>query len=112
MAKIWCLKSALKPLVAYVAVRSKAVVLLFLIYCFMYSHFFWGFRVGLCFGMHDFVSFYFCNHLVEEEGAGCFVFIVFRMSCHCSVTCPYTAGTQFQPRHEISNNVICATGRG
>ena len=47
--------------------------------------------------MHDFVSFYFCNHLYEEEGAGCFVFIVFRMSCNSSVTLPYGAvgGQQF-----------------
>ena len=26
---------------------------------------------------------FFCNYLDEEERAGCFVFIVFRMSCYC-----------------------------
>ena len=26
--------------------------------------------------------FYFCNHLDEEERAGCFAFIVFQMSCY------------------------------
>ena len=36
----------------------------------------------------------FCNHLNEEERAGCFVFIVFRMSCYCkcSVALPHGAG--------------------
>ena len=40
--------------------------------------------------MHYFVSFYFCNHLNEEEKAGCFAFIVFQMYCHCkcSVSLP------------------------
>ena len=28
-------------------------------------------------------SFYFCNHLEEEERVGCFAFIVLRMSCYC-----------------------------
>ena len=27
-----------------------------------------------------------CNHLEEEERAGCFAFIVLRMSCYCNVT--------------------------
>ena len=27
----------------------------------------------------------FLNHLEEEERAGCFAFIVFRMSCYCNV---------------------------
>ena len=27
--------------------------------------------------------FLFYNHLEEEEGAGCFAFIVFQMSCYC-----------------------------
>ena len=33
--------------------------------------------------MHYFVSFLVCNHLEEEERAGCFAFIVLRMSCYC-----------------------------
>ena len=34
--------------------------------------------------------FWFCNHLEEEEGAGCFAFNFLRMSCYCkySVTLP------------------------
>ena len=37
--------------------------------------------------------FYFCNHLEEEERAGCFAFIVMRMSCYCecSVALPRDA---------------------
>ena len=27
--------------------------------------------------------FEFCNHLEEEESAGCFAFVVLRMSCYC-----------------------------
>ena len=27
-----------------------------------------------------------CNHLEEEERAGCFAVIVLRMSCYCNVT--------------------------
>ena len=33
-----------------------------------------------------FFPFKFCNHLDEEERAGCFAFIVFWMSCYCK--CP------------------------
>ena len=35
----------------------------------------------------------FCNHLDEEERAGCFAFIVFQMSCYCKcfVTLPHHA---------------------
>ena len=35
--------------------------------------------------------FQFCNHLEEERRAGCFAFIVLRMSCYCkcSVTLPH-----------------------
>ena len=35
----------------------------------------------------------FCNHLEEEERAGCFAFIVLRMYfyCKCSVTLPHGA---------------------
>ena len=37
--------------------------------------------------------FLFCNHLEEEERAGCFAFVVLRMSCYCicSVALPYGA---------------------
>ena len=36
-------------------------------------------------------SFYFCIHLEEEERAGCFAFIVLRISCYCkcSVAFPH-----------------------
>ena len=34
-----------------------------------------------------------CNHLDEEERAGCFAFIVFQMSCYCKcvVALPHDA---------------------
>ena len=35
------------------------------------------------FGMHYIVSFLVFNHLEEEERAGCFAFVVIRMSCYC-----------------------------
>ena len=37
--------------------------------------------------------FWFCNHLEEEERAGCFGFIVLQVSryCKCPVTLPYGA---------------------
>ena len=39
------------------------------------------------FGMHYFVSFLVCNHLEEEERAGCFAFVVLLyMFCGSSVT--------------------------
>ena len=36
--------------------------------------------------------FYFCNHIAEEDSAGCFTLIVFSMSrgCLCSVPLPYS----------------------
>ena len=64
---------------AQAAVLFKAVVQLLLIYCFMYLPLFVEVRVGLCFGIHHFMSF-----LVER--AGWFAFIVFWMSCYCK--CP------------------------
>ena len=38
-------------------------------------------------------NFSICNHIDEEERAGCFAFIVFRMSCYCkcTVALPYDA---------------------
>ena len=57
------------PSVAKAAVRSKAVVLLLLIYCLSL------FCITVC-------PFYFCNHLEEEEKAGCFAIIVLEMYCY------------------------------
>ena len=74
--------------VAWAAVRSKVVVLLFLIYCLMYFPLFWG---VLCLSLFLFCitlcPFYHCNHLEEEEKAGCLAFIVLQMYCNykCSV---------------------------
>ena len=52
----------------------------------------------LCYGVFvvlyiTLFPFYLCNHLEEEERAGCFAFIVLRMSCNCkcSVTLLYGA---------------------
>ena len=47
----------------------------------------------LCCGMHNFVSFLVYNHPEKEERAGCFAFIVLRMSCFCkcSVALPHGA---------------------
>ena len=44
------------------------------------------FRITFC-------SFLFCNHLEEEEKAGCFAIIVLQMYCHykCSVALPHDA---------------------
>ena len=36
--------------------------------------------------------FYFCAHLDEEERAGCFAFIVLRMSCYCICYVPIPQG--------------------
>ena len=47
--------------------------------------------VLLCITLCPFYKF--CNHLEEEDRAGCFAFIVLRMSCYCkcSVTLPHGA---------------------
>ena len=47
--------------------------------------------------------FYFCNHLEEEEKAGCFAFIVLPMSCYCkcSVILPHCA---------VGWSVVCDCG--
>ena len=39
------------------------------------------------------IPFLFCNHLEEEEKAGCFAFIVLKMYCYykCSVAFPHSA---------------------
>ena len=59
----------------------------------MYFPLFVGVLCLSLFGMHYFVSFLVCNHLKEEERAGCFGFVVLRTSCHCicSVALPYGA---------------------
>ena len=59
----------------------------------MYFPLFVGFCVCLCFGMHNFVSILFCNHLHAEKRASCFAFIVFRVSCYCKcfVAVPHDA---------------------
>ena len=36
--------------------------------------------------------FWFCNHLEEEERAGCFVFIVLRMPCYCKCSVTLSHG--------------------
>ena len=57
--------------------RSKAVVLLLLIY------FYGGFVMVFVSVFIALCPFWFCNHIDEEEKAGCFAIIVFRMSCYC-----------------------------
>ena len=57
----------------------------------MYFPLFVGVLCLSLFGMHYFVSFLVYNHLEEEERAGCFAFVVLRMSCICFVTLPYSA---------------------
>ena len=77
--------------------------------------------------------FYFCNRFEEEEKeAGCFAIIVLQMNCYCKcfVTLPHgavgwsavcdcgisrtnshTCFYKFEPVHEISNNMVCATSK-
>ena len=38
--------------------------------------------------------FWFCNHIDEEEKAGCFAIIVFRMSCCCK--CPVGSSSRYR----------------
>ena len=67
--------------------------MLLLICCLCTFQYLWGFCVFLSFGIHCFVPFLVCNYLEEEERAGCFAFVVLRMSCYniCSVALPYAA---------------------
>ena len=69
---------------------SKAVFLLLLIRCFMYSTLFIG---ALCLVFVLLYSFELHNHPGEEERAGYFTLIVFLMSsdCLCSVALPHGA---------------------
>ena len=65
-----------------VHVRSKAVaVLMFLTHCFIYLTLFVGVMCRYLFCYAFLCPFEFCNHLDEEERAGCFALIIFLMSC-------------------------------
>ena len=61
----------------------------------MYFPLFVGVLCFLCFVVHSFVlsSFAIIKIIDEEKRAGCFAFIVLRMSCYfkCSVTLPHGA---------------------
>ena len=65
---------------AKAAVRSKAVVLLLLIYCLMYFPLFEGvlYLSLFCYAIYC-VHSRFANNLEEEEKAGCFAIIVLQM---------------------------------
>ena len=69
---------------AEATVNSKVVDSLLLIYCLMHFPLFVG---NLCLSLFCYVLLcvhsIFCNHLEEEEKAGCFAFIVLQMSCYC-----------------------------
>ena len=77
--------------VALAAVRSKAVVLLLLICCLVASNWSWGFSCcALRFALSNFAI---ILKKKREERAGCFAFIVLRLSCYCksSLTLPHGA---------------------
>ena len=65
--------------VAWVAVRSKAVVLLLLLYCFMFLLLFYG---VLCWYALLCVLSSFAI-ILTRRNAGCFALIVFLLSCCC-----------------------------
>ena len=44
---------------------------------------------GLCFGMYHVASFLFCNHIDEDERAGCFVLVVFWCLVTVNVLWPF-----------------------
>ena len=78
----------LSPLVAKAAVCSKVVILFLLfnvlpIVCGSSVFVFVLFYITLC-------PFLFCNHLEEDEKAGCFAIIVYQMYCYyeCAVALP------------------------
>ena len=65
---------------ALAAVRSAAAGLLLFVHCLLLLPL-WDSVIVLCFVVRYFVSILVCNHLDEEERAGCFalfVFLVFR----------------------------------
>ena len=81
------------------------MVLLLLKHCFMYLPLFVG---VLCWSLFlvctTLCPFSFCrNHLEEEERAGCFAFIVLRMSCYC--ICPGAL-----PYGVVGYSAVCACG--
>ena len=53
--------------------------------------------------MQNFVSIFVCNHLEEEEKAGCFVMNVLKMYCFCrySVSLPHGA---------VDRSAVCDCG--
>ena len=59
-----------------------------------------GLCVGLCLVCITLCPFHFCNHLDEEERAGCFVFIVFWVSCYCK--CPVAL-----PHGDVGWSAVC-----
>ena len=61
----------------------------------------WEFFVRLCFGMHYFMSF--LGLLTPLDRAGCFAFIVFRMSCYCK--CPVAL-----PHSAMGGSAVCDYG--
>ena len=56
-----------------------------------------------CFNMHNSLSFHFCNHLDEEERAGCFTLIVSLVSCDCLCS-------MVLPRCALCRFVVCDCG--
>ena len=47
---------------------------------------------GPCIVIQYFESFYYCNHLGEEDGAGCIILRVFQVACGlCSLALPHVA---------------------
>ena len=93
----------LSPMVTYITDCSKAVVLLFLIYCFMCLPFLWGFCVYLCFAVYYFVSFPVFAIILTKKRAVCIAFIVFRLFgyCKCSVA---------RPQGAIGGSALCDCG--
>ena len=47
--------------------------------------------------------FKFCNHIDEEDRAGCFALIVFQMSCYC--ICPVAL-----PHGALGGSAVCDCG--
>ena len=89
-AKIWYQWVPLSPLVAWAAVRSKAVALLLLIYCLLLRPWFGGvLYLVLVLLFDDFCPSSFAIVLMGKT-AGCFALTVFLMSCdsQCSVVLP------------------------
>ena len=58
-------------IVGLASVCSEAVVMLLLIHWLFVLSLFVGFIIGPCSTLQYLVSFHFCNHLADEETAGC-----------------------------------------